>query len=116
MFYASTVSLQDLERNPAALLDRVEAGEHLIVSRDGKAVAGETPVRLLTPASAHGPRPFGLAAGDFVVPDDFGLAAPRCDRLLRSRSPAGVTIGKTVGVPSASLFVRRAHLIFDSFI
>ena len=73
-----TVSVQDLQRNPAGLLDRVEAGERLIVSRGGRPVAE---LRPLAPA-ARGPRPFGLAAGSFAVPADFD--APLPDDLLRA--------------------------------
>ena len=72
----STVSLQDLERDPAGLLARVEAGESLVVVRGGRAVAELRPVSPPAPA----PRPFGLAAGAFVVPDDFD--APLPDDLL----------------------------------
>jgi antitoxin (DNA-binding transcriptional repressor) of toxin-antitoxin stability system len=73
----STISLQDLAHNPAALLDRVEAGERLIVLRGGRPVAELRPV---TPVRQT-PRPFGLAAGAFAVPDDFD--APLPDDILR---------------------------------
>jgi prevent-host-death family protein len=73
----STISLQDLARDPAALLDRVEAGEHLVVVRGGRPVAELRPV---APARLT-PRPFGLAAGAFAVPDDFD--APLPDDVLR---------------------------------
>jgi prevent-host-death family protein len=74
----SFVTLQDLQRDPAALLDRVEAGERIVVSRAGRPVAELCP---LSPAT-RSPRPFGLAAGAFVVPDDFD--APLPDELLRA--------------------------------
>jgi prevent-host-death family protein len=77
MTIMSIVSLQDLQRDAASLLDRVEAGERLVVSREGRPVAE---LRPLGPA-AHGPRPFGLAAGAFTVPDDFDSPLP--DDLLR---------------------------------
>jgi len=73
----SIVSLEDLERNPGALLDRVEAGERLVVSRDGRPVAELRPIA--SPINA--PRPFGLAAGAFTVPDDFDTPLP--DDILR---------------------------------
>ncbi|MEA2694981.1 MAG: hypothetical protein QOJ16_4368 [Acidobacteriota bacterium] len=73
----STVSLQELQRDPAALLDRVEAGEHLVVVRGGRQVAELRPV----PATQPGPRPFGLCAGAFTVPDDFD--APLPEEILR---------------------------------
>jgi antitoxin (DNA-binding transcriptional repressor) of toxin-antitoxin stability system len=58
-------------------LDRVEAGEHLVVVRNGRPVAELRPL----PATRTGPRPFGLAAGAFTVPDDFD--APLPDEILR---------------------------------
>jgi len=73
----STVSLHDLQSNPAGLLDRVEAGEHLLVSRDGRPVAE---IRPLTP-TVQGLRPNGLCEGEFVVPDDFDDPLP--DDVLR---------------------------------
>ena len=70
----STVSLQDFQRDPLALLSRVEAGESLLVTR------GDQPVAMLQPvASGHtaaAPRPFGLAAGEFLVPADFDAPLP----------------------------------------
>lgn len=74
----STVSLQEIQRNPGDLLDRVEAGEHLVVVRGGRPVAGLRPV----PAIQLGPRPFGLCAGAFTVPDDFD--APLPEEILRA--------------------------------
>jgi prevent-host-death family protein len=68
----STVSLQDLQRDPAALLDRVEAGEHVVVLRGGRPVAE---LRPLTPVRVS-PRPFGLCAGQFTVPEDFDTPLP----------------------------------------
>ena len=73
----STVSSKELQRDPDGLLDRVEAGEHLVVERGGRPVAELRPVL----ASQPGPRPFGLCAGEFTVPDDFD--APLPDDILR---------------------------------
>jgi prevent-host-death family protein len=73
-----TVSLQEFQRDPDALLDRVEAGEHLVVSRGGRPVAELRPV----PATEPGPRPFGLCAGEFAVPDDFDSPLP--EEVLRA--------------------------------
>lgn len=68
----SNISLQDLVHDPAALLDRVEAGEHMIVMRGGRPVAELRP--FAPPHVAF--RPFGLAAGTFTVPDDFDSPLP----------------------------------------
>ena len=73
----STVSIQDLQRDPKALLARVEAGESLVVALEGRPVAELRPLA----QPAHGLRPFGLAAGTFVVPADFD--APLPEELLR---------------------------------
>ena len=73
----SNVGLQELQRDTDALLDRVEAGEHLVVIRGGRAVAELRPV----PAAQSQPRPFGLCAGAFTVPDDFDAALP--EEILR---------------------------------
>lgn len=72
-----TVSLQDLQQDPGSFLDRVEAGERIIVSRGGRPVAE---LRPLAP-SVRGPRPVGLAAGLFTVPADFD--APLPEEVLR---------------------------------
>ncbi len=73
----STVTLQDLQRDPLALLRRVEAGESILVTREDRPVAELRPVAPLRPT----PRPFGLAAGAFAVPADFDVPLP--DEILR---------------------------------
>jgi antitoxin (DNA-binding transcriptional repressor) of toxin-antitoxin stability system len=73
-----TVTLQDLERDPDGFLDRIKAGERLVICRAGRPVAE---IRPLAPP-AVGARPFGLAAGSFTVPADFD--APLPDDLVRA--------------------------------
>ena len=68
----SNISPQELAHDAAALLDRVEAGEHIVVIRGGRPVAELRPV---APPHAAA-RPFGLAAGTFTVPDDFDSPLP----------------------------------------
>jgi prevent-host-death family protein len=68
----SSVTLQDLERDLPALLDRVAAGECLVVVRAGRPVAELRPLDVAPSA----PRPFGLSAGVFAVPDDFDAPLP----------------------------------------
>jgi antitoxin (DNA-binding transcriptional repressor) of toxin-antitoxin stability system len=63
----STFNLQDLARDPNALIDRVQTGECLVVIRDGHPVAELRPLS----ATRSTPRPYALAAGTFAVPDDF---------------------------------------------
>ena len=73
----TNINLTQLAQDPSSLIDRVEAGESIVVMREGRAVAELRPIA--TPQSA--PRPFGLAAGTFTVPDDFD--APLPEQILR---------------------------------
>lgn len=75
----NTVSISDFQRDPAAFFARVEAGECLVVSRDGQPIVEIRPV---SPPAARTRRPFGLAAGQFVVPPDFDEPLP--EDVLRS--------------------------------
>jgi len=68
----TTISVQEVERDPLGCLRRVEDGETLLVVRDERAVAEIKPV----PAATRQPRPFGLCAGEFTVPDDFDQPLP----------------------------------------
>jgi prevent-host-death family protein len=68
----STISLMELQQDTAGLVARVEAGEHLVVLRSGRPVAELRPIA----EPLRGPRPFGLATGAFVVPDDFDSPLP----------------------------------------
>jgi antitoxin (DNA-binding transcriptional repressor) of toxin-antitoxin stability system len=68
----STISVQEIQRDPLGCLRRVEAGETLFVVRDDRPLAEIKPI----PAAAEQPRPFGLCAGDFTVPDDFDRPLP----------------------------------------
>lgn len=67
-----TVSVQEIERDPLGYLDRVRAGETLVV------VQGDCPVAEIKPVavSLPGLRPHGLCAGEFLVPDDFDAPLP----------------------------------------
>jgi antitoxin (DNA-binding transcriptional repressor) of toxin-antitoxin stability system len=64
-------TLDDVEKRAADYLERVLEGETVIVFRDDRAVAEIRPLK-----TANGPRPIGLAAGEFVVPDDFDDPLP----------------------------------------
>jgi prevent-host-death family protein len=65
------VSIDDVKRNLSLYLQRVEAGETVIVLRAGQPVAEIKPVTL---EAAR--RPYGLCAGEFVTPDDFDDPLP----------------------------------------
>jgi antitoxin (DNA-binding transcriptional repressor) of toxin-antitoxin stability system len=68
----STISIQDIQRDPLAFFQRVEAGEAFVVVR------GERPLAEVRPAATPNdqPRPFGLCAGRFTVPADFDQPLP----------------------------------------
>jgi antitoxin (DNA-binding transcriptional repressor) of toxin-antitoxin stability system len=64
-------TLDEVEKSPADYLERVLEGETVTLFRDHRAVAEIRPLQAVT-----GPRPIGLAAGEFVVPDDFDDPLP----------------------------------------
>jgi len=66
------VSIDDIQRDLSTYLQRVEAGETLVILRAGKPIAEVKPV---VPHVAT-LRPFGLCAGEFTVPDDFDAPLP----------------------------------------
>lgn len=68
----STINVHDIQRDPLGYLRRVEDGETFVILRDERPVAEIKPVTQL----ARQPRPFGLCAGQFTVPDDFDRALP----------------------------------------
>jgi antitoxin (DNA-binding transcriptional repressor) of toxin-antitoxin stability system len=68
----TTISVHEIQRDLPGYLRRVEAGETFLIVRDEHPVAEIKPV----PAPASQPRPFGLCAGEFIVPDDFDQSLP----------------------------------------
>jgi prevent-host-death family protein len=66
------VSVEEVQRDLTAYLQRVEAGETLIIVRAGQPVAEIKPVA----AGTKPLRPFGLCAGEFIVPCDFDAPLP----------------------------------------
>ncbi len=68
----TTVSINEIQRDPLGYLQRVEDGETLVILRDERPVAEIKPV----PPPAGPPRPFGLCAGQFTVPEDFDRPLP----------------------------------------
>ena len=74
---AMNVSVEDVKRDPDSVLHRVLDGETLVITERDQPVAEIRPIE-----SVRRPRPFGLAAGTFVVPDDFDDPLP--EEILRS--------------------------------
>ena len=68
----STISIQEIQRDPADFVHRMAAGEAILVLDGQRAVAEVKPL----PAPVSGQRPWGLAAGKFQVPDDFDAPLP----------------------------------------
>jgi antitoxin (DNA-binding transcriptional repressor) of toxin-antitoxin stability system len=66
------VSVGEVQRDLTAYLQRVEAGETLVIVRAGQPVAEIKPVASGTKQL----RPFGLCAGEFTVPPDFDAPLP----------------------------------------
>lgn len=70
------VSVEEVTKDPERFLHRVIEGETLVVTQHDRPVAEIRPIE-----AVRRPRPFGLAAGSFVVPDDFDDPLP--DDVLR---------------------------------
>jgi antitoxin (DNA-binding transcriptional repressor) of toxin-antitoxin stability system len=68
----STISVQEIRRDPGDFLERLAAGEAILVLDGQRAVAEVRPLG----AHRSNQRPWGLAAGDFTVPDDFDGPLP----------------------------------------
>ena len=69
---AIQVSIEEIKHDFAAYLQRVKAGETLIIVQAGKPLAEIKPIASKTTAL----RPFGLCAQEFTVPDDFDEPLP----------------------------------------
>jgi antitoxin (DNA-binding transcriptional repressor) of toxin-antitoxin stability system len=66
------VSVEEIKRDPESVLHRVLNGETLVITARDEPVAEIRPIECV-----RRPRPFGLAAGTFVVPDDFDDPLPK---------------------------------------
>ena len=70
------ITVEEVKRDPDAALHRVLEGETLVVTDHDRPIAEIRPIERV-----RRPRPFGLATGTFVVPDDFDDPLP--DEILR---------------------------------
>ncbi len=66
------VHIEEIQQQLLAFLQRLEAGETLVITRAGKPVAEIIPIV----SDAKALRPFGLCAGEFTVPEDFDEPLP----------------------------------------
>jgi antitoxin (DNA-binding transcriptional repressor) of toxin-antitoxin stability system len=75
-FPMTTITLEDIQRDVAGYLHRVQSGETLLVMEADAPLAEIKPART-TNAGGKPLRPVGLCAGEFVVPDDFDAPLPK---------------------------------------
>jgi antitoxin (DNA-binding transcriptional repressor) of toxin-antitoxin stability system len=68
----TVVTLEEIQDDLGRFLERVQAGETLMVVRADEPLAEIRPVA----SGQSKPRPFGLCAGEFTVPDDFDAPLP----------------------------------------
>lgn len=73
-----TLNVHEAKTQFSRVLDRVEQGETVLLSRRNKVIAEIRPV---APEPPKGKRPIGLMKGQFTVPDSFFDPLP--DDLLR---------------------------------
>ncbi len=66
------VNIHEAKTHLSRLLEKVSAGEEVIIAKAGKPVAKLVPIK-----SAPKKRAWGTAKGDFVVPDDFNDPLPK---------------------------------------
>ena len=74
----TTLTIEEIQKDVPGYLRRVQAGEVFTIVRGREPIAEIRPVR----HAAQRPRPAGLCAGEFVVPDDFDAPLPE-DVLLQ---------------------------------
>ena len=66
------VTIDEIQNNPLRYLKPVESGEILVITRANKAIAELRPIA----QNSKKLRPFGLCAGEFIVPEDFHAPLP----------------------------------------
>lgn len=71
------ITIQEIQHDLINWLQRVKAGETLVILEEDKPVAEIKPVV----SNGEGLRPYGLCAGEFVVPEDFNEPLP--DRVIK---------------------------------
>jgi hypothetical protein len=73
----TNITLQDIQLNPLAFVQLVEAGEVFVVMRGESALAEVRPLlQTEQPRTDQPSRPFGMCAGSFTVPADFDAPLP----------------------------------------
>jgi antitoxin (DNA-binding transcriptional repressor) of toxin-antitoxin stability system len=70
------ITLDEMSRDPGRYIREAEAGETVVVTRADKPVAEIRLAGQNGSRAAQAPRPAGLVAGEFRVPDDFDAPLP----------------------------------------
>ncbi len=78
-----TINIHEAKTNLSRLIERVQQGEEIVISKAGKPVA-----KLTGLGHQSKPRTLGLLKGKFKVSDDFD--APLPDDILRAFGAGGV--------------------------
>ena len=76
----TTITIDQIQQDVTGFLRRVAAGETLLVMDANRPLAEIKPAR--SSVTSRQPRPAGLCAGEFLVPDDFDDPLP--DDVLRA--------------------------------
>jgi antitoxin (DNA-binding transcriptional repressor) of toxin-antitoxin stability system len=72
----NTVSIDEIQGDFTGFLQRMQSGETWLITQYGQPIAEIKSVAPAEKGVVASPRPFGLAAGEFVVPDDFDAPLP----------------------------------------
>jgi antitoxin (DNA-binding transcriptional repressor) of toxin-antitoxin stability system len=68
----SSITLSQIQQDPLGFVRRVEAGESMLIVEGSRPLAEIKPVAGLS----AGQRPYGKAAGEFIVPANFDAPLP----------------------------------------
>jgi antitoxin (DNA-binding transcriptional repressor) of toxin-antitoxin stability system len=66
-----TATIEEIKHNLVTYLEQLEIGDRILVMDAGHPIAEIRPI-----STVQKPRPFGLCAGEFFVPDDFDAPLP----------------------------------------
>jgi prevent-host-death family protein len=83
----TTVNVHEAKTHFSRLLERVHAGEDIVIAKAGRPIARLVPYR-----QTQGKRKLGLMAGQFTVPEDFDrMGADEIHALFAGEPPAAPT-------------------------
>jgi antitoxin (DNA-binding transcriptional repressor) of toxin-antitoxin stability system len=69
-----TLNIDDIERNLSGFIKLIQEGNSLIITQANEPIAEIKPI--VINQALKKPRPIGLCAGEFIVPDDFNDPLP----------------------------------------